>query len=356
MDLLVLGADGMDPRVTQYLIRKGRMETIAELIESDEGELNGMASRRGTQPVPHTGPAWLTVYTGRTEREHGLTKGGWVQGDSVFTDHYDGTVFDELVSDGYRVGAAFMANTYPAHIDTENGSWMISGYPSADDENRVVEPTSLTEYLPGDFKSLQAKRLVGGGDEDSEGILPVEEWIAADQRGREEILVPLLNDNPVDVLFYGTQITDVMGHRCKPFPYYTTGVGERVVKYINDTFGTKLQPPRLNSMAWNAEFRRAYEYVDAVLGWFIKMYDPDRILLLSDHGFELNGKDHAFVGTSLAWGDIPRPECTTEVKNCIREALISTAVQGNERQESDGLSREERDEIEEQLNALGYTD
>ncbi len=29
------------------------------------------------------------------------------------------------------------------------------------------------------------------------------------------------------------------------------------------------------------------------------MYDPDRILLLSDHGFGLIGKDHAFVGTSL---------------------------------------------------------
>jgi len=109
-------------------------------------------------------------------------------------------------------------------------------------------------------------------------------------------------------------------------------------------------------MAWNAEFQRAYEYVDSVLGWFIEMYDPDRILLLSDHGFGLNGKDHAFVGTSLTWGDIPRPECTIEVKDCIREALISTTPRKSEKRETGGLGREERDEIEKQLGALGYTD
>lgn len=358
MDLLVLGVDGMDPRVTRYLVRKGRMEALTKLIGTDEGEMDGMASRRGCQPVPHTGPAWLTIYTGQTEREHGLTTGGWVKGDCVFTDHYGDTVFDELVNDGYRVGTAFMANTYPAHIDTENGSWMISGYPSTGNRDRIIDPSSLAEYLPEDFESLQAKGLVNGhsdGDSDG-GIEPVEEWIAADRRKRREILRPLLDDHPVDVLFYGTQMTDIMGHRCKPFPYYTTGVGERIATYCNDFLGTNLQAPRLNSLAWNAEFRHAYEHVDSMVNWFIEVYDPDRILLLSDHGFKLDGTDHAFVGTSLVWGDIPRPECTLGVKPCILEALMAEEQERSEKQGDDKVSDEEREEITEQLGALGYID
>ncbi|MCO8244774.1 alkaline phosphatase family protein [Haladaptatus sp. AB643] len=359
MDLLVLGADGLDPRVTRYLIQKGRLETISTLTDTGEGELDGMASRRGFQSVPHTGPAWLTIYTGQTEREHGLTKGGWVQGDSVFTDYYDETVFEELVNAGRRVGVAFMANTYPAHIETDDGSWMISGYPSTGDRDRIVDPPSLVEYLPDDYESLQAKHLVNSGDDSRNAggtIAPVEAWIAADRRKRREVLRPILEENPVDVLFYGTQITDIMGHRCKPFPYYTTGIGERIAGFINDLFGTTLQPPRLNSMAWNAEFRRAYEYIDSLLNWFIETCDPDRILLLSDHGYGLDGKDHAFVGTSMVCGDISRPECTIEVKDCILEALISDASGGGEKSVDDPLTGEERDEIEEQLGALGYTD
>ncbi|WP_255666531.1 hypothetical protein [Haladaptatus sp. DYF46] len=44
------------------------------------------------------------------------------------------------------------------------------------------------------------------------------------------------------------------------------------------------------------------------------------------------------------------------MKKCIREALISTPPQRSEKGKSDELSREERDEIGEQLDALGYTD
>jgi predicted AlkP superfamily phosphohydrolase/phosphomutase len=74
IDYLILGADGMDPRLLDYMCSKGYVPTIDNLIE-EGADVGRMASRVGSQSVPHTGPAWTTIYTGLTEREHGVTQG-----------------------------------------------------------------------------------------------------------------------------------------------------------------------------------------------------------------------------------------------------------------------------------------
>lgn len=318
-----------------------------------------MASRLGEQTVPHTGPAWISFYTGHTERKHGVTFGGWLQGDVSFENHYPNTLFDDLVDSGLTVGSAFMPITYPATIATGNGSWMISGFPSTGDLSRSVAPETVGSMLPEDYDQLQARTLLGDSEEKAQ---PVDAWMEAERRKRDEILPEITDDYPVDALFYGTQICDVMGHRSQPIPPYVDAFLQRAVPKLNSALGVSLQTPRVGTLAWNTSVRKAYRTVDETLSILIDRYEPDHVLVVSDHGFQKDGRDHAYLGTSIASRGIPRPEYITEAKSAIKETLEVTAAEGTSDDEVEsehfdtGLSDDERSEIEERLHSLGYSE
>jgi len=359
-ELLVFGVDGMDPRITEYLLNKGKLSNIKEIIQHD-GEFGPLASRQGTQHVPHTGPAWLSIYTALTEREHGVTMGGWTEGDVSFGEHYDNSIFAQLVEADCTVGSAFMANTYPATIDSADGSWMISGYPSSANLDRLVNPSVLDEYFPDDYQLLLSSYLVKSSganesDESSSSIAPVQKWIQADKRKRTEIMEPILDDKPVDVLFYGTQMPDTICHNNSPVPSKLTPGAKFITSRINSILGTSFQPPRLSSRVWDKSIREAYETIDDILGWFRSTIDPDMILLISDHGFKLAKPDHALLGTSIAYGAIERPEGILQVKKCITDSLNVTSADYASSSPEESLTEDEREDIRGQLDALGYRD
>jgi len=352
LDLLVIGADGWDPKMVDYFLSKGDLPNLQNLI-NEGGSVGPMASRLGEQDIPHTGPAWISIYTGSTEREHNVTYGGWLEGDVLFTNHYGNTVFKSLDESGYSTGVFTMPITYPAKTDPSTGSWMLSGFPAVGDISNQVSPSSLSDYLPDDFDEIRAKKLLNSDEERPD---PVSEWIEAERRKRNEILPELLDNEPVDVLFYGTQIADVMGHRCRSRPVILSRVVRRALGRINNLTGDKFQLPRMGTVVWNQEMKRAYKEIDNILGDLRNRYDPDKILIVSDHGFDLDSEDHTFIGCSASFGDIHRPEYIIEVRDIILDALDIQPMEDTPSDtDEEQLSEAEQEELTEQLDALGYT-
>lgn len=347
MELLVVGADGMDPRLTNYYLEKGYLPHIESLL--NQGAVFGsMASRTEGHEVPQTGPAWTTIYTGLRARDHKVTQGGWTTGEISLIPRYDHTVFSSLTDAGYAVGSFTMPITYPA--SAKGDSWMVSGFPTASIESDIAAPESVYELLPDDYEAVQAKGLFG-----DDGPLHVNQWIQCERRKVTEILPTILDEHPVDVLFYGTQVTDTMGHRSTYKPRYLDGAVQMLTNRLNRLLDLSLSPPRMGSLAWNSEMRQAYELLDEILGTIVNKYDPDKILLLSDHGFKLDARDHAFVGNSLAMGNIHRPESILEVRECI-EASLGMKNNGDGEVDIDegDLDDESTEMVREQLDSLGY--
>lgn len=359
LDLLVVGIDALDPAITEYMIAKGYMPTFADLL-ADDAEMDVCASRLSGHSVPHTGPAWTTIYTGLTAQEHGVTEGGWVEGEVSLEPHYDHTVFSALTEAGYRTGSFTMPITFPAIADEERGSWMLSGFPAVaggEDDTRIVAPSDLHELIDIDYNKIQSKLL----NPDGEHPLPVETWAAAERKKRQEILPRFTEERSVDVLFYGTQAVDAMCHRNKYLPRYLGGLANRIASVANDAFDLALQPPRLGTLVWRKEIRRVYRLADSIVADLIEAHDPERVLVISDHGFQRDGVKHAYLGTSLVSGDIRRPEHTTEVRSVILDALDvedSRARTGPVKidRSEDSMEDEDRAAVESQMEALGYID
>ena len=68
--LMVLGIDGMDPRLTKQYILEGRMPHTAELIA--RGSARADLSMLGGHPTV-TPPMWTTLATGTWPVVHGIT-------------------------------------------------------------------------------------------------------------------------------------------------------------------------------------------------------------------------------------------------------------------------------------------
>lgn len=352
MDLLVLGADGLDPRLTQHHLAKGNLPTIQSLLDNG-GEIGPMASRLGEQNIPHTGPAWTTIYTGETEREHGVTYGGWRHGHVSFTDHYTQTIFHEIEQAGRTYGSFTMPVTYPATVKSDE-SWMVAGFPASDSPENVATPNSIRSYLPSEIENMQARKLM---ESSHDQYPPVSEWVHLETKKRKQLLPSIVNDHPTDVLFYGTQIVDVMGHRCRPSPLGRVSRGvDLSLKKINQLFDTTFQNLNLGTLAWNSEMKRAYQEIDYILSDLLNRYDPDHVLIISDHGFRLDGREHSFVGTSIISSGLYRPEYIPNVQKSILDALKIKNVRErpSKAESSTNLSESEQADIKSQLDALGY--
>ncbi|WP_231190052.1 alkaline phosphatase family protein [Haladaptatus sp. DYF46] len=348
MELLIIGSDGASPRLLNYYLQKGRMPSLQSFLETPETEMKPMASRFAGNDVPHTGPAWTSIYTGLRAEQHGVTEEGWVEGRISLSPHFENTVFSRLMDDGLTVGSFTMPITYPAQVGNDS-SWMLSGYPSSELTDRLLSPAEKQPALPDDYSNLQAKHLLA-----EDGPKPPEKWVESERRKVNDVL-PCLATGDEDVLFYGTQITDVMGHRARYRPFLLNGALNLACEKTNDLLGTVIQPPRVGSIVWTKEMRTAYETLDWVFGKLIEKYQPEDVLLVSDHGFQLIGADHAFLGVSAATSGIERPESILEVKRVILDRFGI-----DEHQESTTIDRpqdeldEEDEDVMGQLEALGY--
>ena len=349
MELLIIGSDGASPRLLDYYLKKGRMPNLQRFLDEAGTDMKPMASRFAGNDVPHTGPAWTSIYTGLRASEHGVTEEGWTEGQISLTPHFENTVFSQLMNDGLSVGSLTMPITYPAQVENDS-SWMLSGYPSSGLTDRLLSPTEKQPALPDDYSTLQAKNLLS-----EEGPKPPEQWAESERRKVNDVL-PSLTTGDEDVLFYGTQITDTMGHRARYRPFRLNGALTLACERVNGLLGTAIQPPRVGSIAWTNEMRTAYETLDWILGKLIEDYDPEDVLLVSDHGFQMIGADHEFLGVSAATSGIERPESILEVKRVIldRFGINNSQEPVTVERPKDELNEEESENVMGQLEALGY--
>lgn len=354
VDLLILGADGMDPRLLEYMKLKRYVPTINSIV-AETANIGKMSSRVGSQSIPHTGPAWTTIYTGLTEREHGVTQGGWLLGDVSLIPHFENTIFSEMTTEGYSIGSFTMPITYPAQTADDGDSWMVSGFPAVTDApEKIVAPSSVESYLPDDFDKVQARELLHR-DKRHE---PVSKWIDAERKKVNEVLPRFIEHQPVDVVCYGTQIIDAMCHRVHPYPRYPYAAFRRLYKAFSH-MGWSFQMPRIATIAVRKEVRLAYQEIDNILKSLIELTNPERILLVSDHGFSLDGQEHSFVGTSLTEEMVRRPEHIAEVPSVVYESLginSKTRTVSEIDRSGDTLSDDEQKKVKEQMASLGYLD
>ena len=69
--ILLLGMDGMDPRFTMRMLKKGKMPNVQRLL--DKGAANKDLAMRGGHPTI-TPPMWTTLETGRYANVYGITQ------------------------------------------------------------------------------------------------------------------------------------------------------------------------------------------------------------------------------------------------------------------------------------------
>ena len=135
LDVLILGIDGLDGRMTQLL----------NIPILDKMGLHGTME---SIPPYHTGPCWASIYTGLVPKEHGLTSGGWKVGKTYTTMLKVPTIWEQIES----VGILNMPITWPVlKVD----GWIVSGYPCLENSKThpIAYPLKIKDYLPPNYIS-----------------------------------------------------------------------------------------------------------------------------------------------------------------------------------------------------------
>jgi len=321
---LIFGVDGLNHDFVQKMIEKGQMRTFEKLQRRREtyyGELESFICE-GYQ-TPHTGPNWTSLYTGLKPKEHGITSGGWNDGDSKF--HALNTVWGAIGGTGKSLYLNGMPMTYKAK--PINGK-MISGFVSPTIKSmwdKCVYPDEFRRAgLPDDYieytSSYVAKVKTDGAkpSTDTESF-----WneIKSSETSRLRIFNTTYDDE--HVVAYGTTLVDKIGH--------VSGIG------TEENFD-----------------ERAYILLDEILSTLIDTCEPDRVTIISDHGFsefshDLNGYCLDSTGREL--------DTIFDFAPYMRELYDlphDDSFFGPNEQDTDRITQEEEDDIKDQLKNMGY--
>jgi predicted AlkP superfamily phosphohydrolase/phosphomutase len=252
--LLVLGVDGMNPDLTQKLIEQGDLPNIEKLQNREEtvyGDFESFVCEGYS--TPHTGPMWTSIYTGLKPEEHGITSGGWNDGDSKF--HVMDTVWDKLSSEGHEMYLYGMPMTYKAK---EINGKMVSGFISTTLKSmwsNCVHPETLEDELPNDMIENTSSYIARVKTEGAKAETDTETFYNAIRTGELNRLQAFKNthDNE-EIVAYGTTLVDKIGH--------VAGISE------------------------DSEYAvKSYKILDKLIGELLKTLQPEDVVIVSDHGF-----------------------------------------------------------------------
>lgn len=325
-ELLIFGVDGLSHRVIQMMGAE-ELPNIHKLQEQTDTYGYFESYTVDGYNVPHTGPMWTTLYTGLYPKEHGLTEGGWREGQSTFHELY--TVWDKLSdSTDKRMALYGMPMTYRAK--PVNG-WMVSGFVHTTLKSLFYNCMYPENLVDTDFiENTAAYRAKVMLEEGCHPDMPEEPEDAMNtlwegEENRMETFKHLYSeDNDLDIVAYGTTFADKMGH----------------VDSINPTRETT---------------KETYRHIDWMLGELIELTDPEDIVIISDHGF--SGWSHDELGYYLdttgtgMTGVFDFAEWLLNYNNLeyIKEEYGPT-------ENGEEISQKEKDEIKGQLADLGYID
>lgn len=336
-DLLIFGVDGMNPFVTRKLAGEGEMPTIQELRNQDGTEDGKLKSHiEDGYNAPHTGPCWTSIYTGVKPEEHGITEGGWREGDSNF----DGirTVWDELSELGHDMELWTMPMTYPAK--DINGR-MVSGFVSTTLKSlfhKCVSPDEFYDELPDDLRettaSYMAKCELAQGGQATQNTENGFTTLKQGEERRLEIFEDFVDDEK-DVVAYGTTFADKIGH--------INGIGLNELDIEDDVVHDTEEYTK-----------KTYRFVDEMLRRLIEATDPDDVLIVSDHGFsnlshDLHGYFLATDGMNVGTIFNVTPHILTYFGHDYNKERF-----GEVEDFESSMTKEEREDVKERLRDLGY--
>lgn len=327
-ELLIYGVDGFNHDVIQELGEE-RMPTIHKLQNQEETEYGEFRSYVvDGYDLPHTGPCWTSLYTGLTPEDHGLTEGGWRNGDSKFHEMY--TVWDKLGEEDKELGLFGMPMTYKAK---EINGWMVSGFVHTTIKSLYDNALYPTSLIDNDFIENTAAYVAKVRHE--EGIHPnmpeepedvFEEFSKAESR-RLSTFEDIVEENGApQIAAYGTTFADKIGHA--------------------DTIDSSKELTR-----------KTYEQVDDTLSELIRILNPDEVIIISDHGF--SGWSHDLYGYYLNTAGFELEDIFDFTPKLLEQFY---GIDYNEEEYGlieggdGGLSEDEREDIRGQLADLGYID
>jgi len=319
-ELLIFGVDGLNHDIVQHLIKQGEMPNLQKLQEkqgSTHGEYESYVCEG--YETPHTGPMWTSIYTGLKPKEHGITSGGWNDGDSKF--HVMNTVWDKLSDENISITLYGMPMTYKAK---EVNGEMVSGFISTTLKSmwsNCVYPEDLgLEELMEHTSSYVAKVKTEGAKPgtDTENFW---QTMQNSETQRMNIFQEQL-DNDRDVVAYGTTLVDKIGH----------------VAGITEESETALE---------------SYKLLDDLLGRLLETVEPEEVMVVSDHGFSEYSHDLEGYYLDTAGRELSD---VFDVTPCILDTfnLGYKEEEYGPTEETQDLTKNEIEDVKKQLENMGY--
>jgi len=320
--LLIVGIDGYsdrayyDPEVPAAFLRrvlrpKSLLGTSKPFIQKDKsGRLD-----------PHTGPNWSSIYTGVNPKVHGVDYGGWLFEHKSHGDLKVRSIWYDI-RDKFRLGMVGMPVTYPAF----ECQWMISGFP-----NSRITPKSV---YPHDLKLGKKFKVDYGDGETSWRDRLMEKWDEGEfakfmniEEEKFELVKKLHAIDPIDVLAFGTTVVDKSCHLFTLFSKQSFEV---------------------------------YRRVDSLVQRLFEHFEPEQVIIVSDHGFRaMEGRhnDHGFYLWYDRKNDKPEMKSIriTETTKMILTALeLDWGMIGKENKQEEKYEQEDVEFIEHNMRELGY--
>jgi predicted AlkP superfamily phosphohydrolase/phosphomutase len=255
--VVCIGLDGATFDVIDPMVRRGRLPTLARLLESGT-----RAHLRSTVPAL-SAPAWVSFMTGMNPGRHGVfqfrTMSQGVLGtDLVGSWMYRGrTIFDNASRNDLRVGAFRVPMTYPPW--PVNGI-LVSGFPTPDPRRNFSEPREVGENLPALGNLAPLKSMTARIE------AQIDNFDYFVDRSTEALL-SLLAQNEFDLFCYVNSVTDWAAHK---FWRYS------------DPSAPGYEPYGVDGVTPLEHF---YERADESLGVVLEAAaDSALVIVLSDHG------------------------------------------------------------------------
>ena len=242
-----------------------------------------------------SGPAWTSIYTGVPPEDHGVVSIWGHRVENATTIHgryieksegYDTLkypcIWDYLNSEGLTCGLFGIPITYPVR---QTNRWAVAGFcrslKSSDDclyyNIKVEAEMDVIESfvrVAGASNSKEWSKVKGDVKDFGEMINICDE----NYQKRFSLLEGILDESPVDCLFLSFEFFDRIGHI-----YYDT------------------------------EGKESLDFASGWLDYFIKTFEAERIICVSDHGFFKGG--HDYNGGAIS--NIKLPTSVLDVKDYI---------------------------------------
>jgi len=321
MKLLIVGVDGYSDRVFYDLELPASFVKTRLMPKSLFGRSKPSVQRdKSGKLAPHTGPNWSSIYTGVTPKIHGVDYGGWLNDQMSHGDLKVRSIWYEI-RDHYKLGMIGMPITYPAF----KCEWMISGFPNSRITENSVYPKDLklgkgfkVDY--GDGITSWRDDLIKNWDRGE-----YEKFVGIEDE-KVDLAIKLNAVNPVDVLAFGTTIVDKSCHLFSLF---------------------------------SPQSFKIYKKVDSIIKRLFEAFNPEQMIVLSDHGFMAIKPIHNDKGFYLWYeesqtsSELRSIEIIETTKMILSALKLDIGMIGHKQGEKK-YKQEDKDFILHNMKELGY--